>query len=308
MGYMRDLLYFTPPDKSKANRRLFLDAMNRKDDTIKVVGRMIAKREQLGKDIVAGYLSAGNWNSGEPMNVLESGSVYRYYRFAAWKLGQDRKFVKTGTLVDRKICDDPNIVNYSLKELGKVDKRTSQWQSAAAMMGNIEYLENPPYKFQVTKQVIKDWTLHQNAQEKFGRKIRWDLEKDDTILELEKSFLNMIRTGNFVMEPRDSERFCYLNILGDMTPEEGKKRWSSLEGHEENRIIESEKAKRQVIAGERPTSMDHRIQQACGLLQIYRGQKLDVNMRVIDKTWELYDGYAKLAKDFKERLTAREKQ
>ena len=53
-------------------------------------------------------------------------------------------FIIQKTLKDRNICDDPEIIHWSLEQLLTLDDGTSQFASASVLMGNPERRDHPP--------------------------------------------------------------------------------------------------------------------------------------------------------------------
>jgi hypothetical protein len=215
----------------------------------------------MGDDLIAACRAARQWRANEPVDVGESGTLYRFLRFAAWKMNQDRKFIRRGTLKNRNICDNPDIVNWPLKGLLALDNGTSQWASAALLAGS----EDPrppsvPHKMQVTYDAIKHW---EEAQAKGNR---WLPRVDQTIAMQAAAYTNAWdgsrpRPAQIDFTPAHAEDYCFARAFGLISPGEGENRWPSLRGHESDRIAEMEKALRE----ERPSSRDHRVIQAVAM-------------------------------------------
>jgi hypothetical protein len=114
---------FIPLDKSWIMRMGVLDLLHgHGEDTTK----FLDSQQDLGDDLRVLRTAICTWNTNEPVDVGESGTLYRFLQFAAWKQRKEKIFIKRGSLRDRKICDDPNIVNYSLDDLLLLDNGTSQ--------------------------------------------------------------------------------------------------------------------------------------------------------------------------------------
>src|SRR3989344_406940 len=137
-----EITKFIPLDKSWIIRMGVLDVLNDRPESIS----FLKSQKELSEDLKALYQAALEWPLKNKIHVGESGTLFRFLQFASWKYKLDKTFVKEGTLLNRKICDNPNIVNFSLKELLKLDNNTSQWASAAVLTGNTERLEDLPYK------------------------------------------------------------------------------------------------------------------------------------------------------------------
>src|SRR6202035_150653 len=101
-----------PLDKSWVIRHGVLDLLE--DCPERAIGVLGAVGE-LSDDLEALRGVLGQWPAGEPLDVGESGTLYRFLRFAAWKRGEDREFVLRGTLPQRPMCNAPAIVNWPLE-------------------------------------------------------------------------------------------------------------------------------------------------------------------------------------------------
>ncbi len=154
---MRDFLIkggYIPLDKSWMIRMGILDLVAGFDDIIKYLEQ---HESEVSDDLKALYRTSIQWKENSSIDVGESGTLYRFLKFASWKLKQDKKFITRGTLKDRNISDNPDIVNWSLIDLLSLDNGTSQWASASILMGNSESMKNPPYKLQVTLDAVEHW-------------------------------------------------------------------------------------------------------------------------------------------------------
>ena len=269
---------YIPLDKSWIIRMGVLDLLNDRVEDSKVFLR--GRLSTLGEDLGALEQALHDFAYGDFVFVGESATLYRFLKFASWKLGQDKKFVKAGTLNDRKICDNPGIVNYSLQELLKLDNGTSQWASAAVLAGSDEVVENPPFKLRLTYEAVRHW----RAQRANG--LMWVPRYDQTILKQAVAFLNMLHGNNSAFVPEQAEDYCFARAFGFMTKEEGEKRWPSLRGHESDRIEEMEMVLRHADEGYEIGSKDHRVVQAYTMLQKVKKKRIEiVNRGVVSKSW-----------------------
>src|ERR1019366_994697 len=126
-----------PFDKSWLMRLGVIDLLLYCDD----MATFLNHHENLSTDLQALARASEQWREGSPSDVGESGTLYRFLQFAAWDLGEDRTFIRRGTMEGRDITQDPSIVSLPLAELLKLDNGTSQWASAAVLLGN---QETPP--------------------------------------------------------------------------------------------------------------------------------------------------------------------
>ncbi len=123
---MEDLIEqgYIPLDKSWIIRMGVLDLVDGYRDCIDY---LTLNDKELGDDLRSLCLASNQWNNNKPVEVGESGTLYRFLKFASWKFGLDKEFKLEGSLIERakKMCNDPEIVNYSLDELLKLDNKTS---------------------------------------------------------------------------------------------------------------------------------------------------------------------------------------
>lgn len=254
-----------------------LDIISDKKDTI----NFLSKQPSLSDDLHSLLTASMEWIRGDKkIHVGESGTLYRFLKFLSWKKELHKEFVKKGTLTDRKITDNPKIVRFHLEELLNLDHQTSQWASAAVLLGNEEYISNPPYKLQLTYEAVKHWNL-QRAQGK-----TWIPRYDETILRQARSFLELLNTGTIEFTPLQAEDYCFARIFGLMTPEEAEKRWASLQGHESNRIKSMEITIEQIRKEEVVDSKDHRIVQAAAMYCKYKNANPKIQYpEVVEKSW-----------------------
>jgi hypothetical protein len=264
---------YIPLDKSWHIRMGVLDLINGYNDCKK----FLSDHEGiLSDDLQALQNAMVDWNSEFPVYVGESGTLYRFLRYASLKLGKHKEFTKTGTLLTRKIYSKDDVVDMPLEELLKLDHGTSQWGSAAVLTGNTEKLVHPPHGVQVTYRAIDHWNMSRWLGHSW---ITHEPHYDGTILEQAAAYINWLKTGKMIFKPMQAEDYCFARAFGLMTPEKGKRRWPSLEGHETNRIIEMEDTRNRVEI----ISRDHRIIQA----EVMR-RKNDVQVRnphCVNKSW-----------------------
>jgi len=262
--------FYIPLDKSWMIRMGVLDLVGGYDGC---VGFLVRHLDDLSDDLQAMCLASLQWRLNLPLYVGESATIYRFLKFASWKLGQDREFVIRDTLKNRDICDDPEIVDWSLERLLTLDNGTSQWASASVLMGNEERIPNPPYKLQLTYDAVKHWKTARS------NKRRWEPRYDKTILKQALAYLQWLRDGHIKFVPMQAEDYCFARAFGIITQEEGEKRWPSLRGHESNRYIEMEDALHQ----KEVTSKDHRVVQAVAMLK--GGDATFMYPGCVNKSW-----------------------
>lgn len=244
-----------PLDKSWIIRMGILDIVNRRDDILEFLG----EQKSLGDDLIALRRAALTWPTGAPVDVGESGTLYRLLRFASWKLELDKEFIVRGTLAERKVTDNPFIVSLGQADLLKLDRGTSQWASAAALLGDQERLPEPPFELALTYEAIDHW------RDRRARGERWEPRYDATILNQARAFLRVLGEEDIAFEPEQAEDYCFARAFGLVTPGEGEQRWPALRGHESDRIAEVEIALGEAREGKSVSSRDHRVVQAAAM-------------------------------------------
>ena len=263
-------LGFIPLDKSWIIRMGILDLVNNRKDTICYLNQ---NYDKLGDDLKILYKALTEWDTQKQITVGESGTLYRFLKFASWKLNKNKEFILKGTLNYREICDNQKIINWSINKLLKLDNGTSQWASASVLLGNNEKISNPPYKLQVTYDAVKHWKA---AREK---KEIWKPRYDRTILRQAIAYLGFLKSGKIIFIPEQAEDYCFARAFGLITSKEGERRWPSLRGHESDRIKEMEIALNQ----KEVTSKDHRVVQAIAML---KGNSIKVKHKEsVNKSW-----------------------
>jgi hypothetical protein len=268
---------FIPLDKSWIIRLGILDLLNGYDDIISFLNR----ENYLSDDLQALKKVINSWNNQEvDIDVGESGTLYRFLKFISWKKGLNKKFIKHGTLNERKIFNDPAIINFTTKELLKLDNNTSQWASASVLFGNKERISNPPFKLQLTYDAVSHWNEKRNKGEV------WEVRYDKTILRQATAFINYLKTGKMEFMAVHSEDYCFARAFNLITKEEGFEKWSSLAGHESNRLEEMEKYLGYFEKGLEIDSKDHRILQAIAMLSLAKNKQISFSYsNAVNKSW-----------------------
>ncbi len=249
------------------------------------INKFLAKQKNIGEDLLALKRASQDWNKKE-INVGESGTLYRFLQFASWKLNLDKKFVKKGTLKNRKINSNPKITEYSLDKLLKLDDGTSQWASASVLMGNSTKLKKIPYKLATTYRAIRHWKTHNP----------WVPKYDETLEKQAETFLRLLRGQKPRFKAIQAEDFCFGYTFGYISKKEAAQRWPALEGHESNRLIEMDKALAQVKSSKLVTSKDHRVIQSATMWAAVNHKKITLQYpKVVNKSWPQFWDFLKYA-------------
>ena len=267
-----------PLDKSRAIRMWFLDKMVGLNETADFLR---ASKKELPSDLKTLLRADGEWLQSDNIHVGESGTLYRLLRFASWKWGLEVKFIKEGTLLKREVSDDSNIINLPLSKLLKLDHETSQWATAALLTGNEETVHNPPYKLQVTWDVMREWEAHRKRNQPMP------VPDDETIARQAHAFANRIDDG-ILFIPLQAEDYCFARAFNIMNVEEAESKWPSLAGHESKRPMEMERGLAALEDRKVIESDDHRVVQALAMLARARGWPIDCKAEVqdsVNKSW-----------------------
>jgi hypothetical protein len=270
---------FIPLDKSWIIRMGVLDLLNGREDIID----FLKGQENLGGDLLALLRVAENWNSDDPLDVGESGTIYRFVRFYLWFKNSDRKIVRRGTLADRKICDDSEIVSWSIDKLLTLDGGTSQWATMAVLVRGDEASSEIPYYLQITFDAIENW----NGRRERG--LSWEPRKDPTLLSQAEAFIDLIEGKGWNPSERDlsdCDLYCFFRALGEMSLEEGEKKWPHIKFHETNRLEQMEEQLKKYEKDEEIDSKDHRVVQAIVMKSLLDKKEVKISFpEAVNKTW-----------------------
>jgi hypothetical protein len=266
-----------PWDKSWLIRMGVLDLLwGRQEQTVEFLNN----QEYLGDDLVALKSVCEAWELRSPMPVGESGTLYRFLRFACWKLNLKQEFILEGTLKTRPIAIDPRVILMSQIELLKLDHGTSQWASAAVLCGDQERLLDAPFKLRITYEAVEHWHKRRSI-DRF-----WKPRKDSTIEHQADAFDRLMNGKSADFSAKQAEDFCFAYALCGLSAEEGEKRWPSLRGHESDRIVEMELAMAEARAGSVVESRDHRVVQAAAMWLVLNGRPaLLRHPAAVNKSW-----------------------
>jgi hypothetical protein len=270
---------FIPLDKSHSIRCICFDILNGiRTDPQKFNG------VDLSDDIIRAVNASIEWKSNEFLDVGESATLFRFLKFISWKLNLKKKFHITGTLLDRKICDDPSIIDWSLEKLLTLDSNTSQWASVSYLCGNRNPLpKNIPFKLQLTMDVCSELDKDKN----------WSVKLDSTILNQARYFTKL----DTAWKPEQSEDYCFARAFGFMSAQDGLTLWPSLVNHETNRIAEMERCLNQISSGV-IDSKDHRVVQS--LVMYCVANKINyvvIHPEAVNKTWPQFWDFLKYIKN-----------
>jgi len=284
----RDYKKFIPLNKSWINRMGILDMIHGYPD----IKEFLATQTDLGDDLIALKRALEVWNTDEPIDVGESGTLYRILQFASWKLGLDKKFITRGTLTERikrgAITQDPNIVNLSIGELLNLPEKTTQWATASVLLGNPERLPDAEHHLAMTFEAVDHW------KEKRAQGAKWEIKYDATIQAQAEAFLQMTKGLKLAFLAVQGEDYCFARAFGYISKEEGEARWPKLHGHETDRLEEMERVIVLTESGTPIDSKDHRVVQAMAMWGIINKKELIfTHPEVVNKSWPLFWDFIK---------------
>lgn len=290
-----------PLDKSYTIRVGYLYILNGEGG--KVVD-FLDKQENLSEDLQTLYRVALSWNTESEIDIGESGTVYRFFQYADWKEGLNKRFLKRGTLAVREISAMRRMIEWPIEELLTLDNGTTQWASAATLYRSVtgervEKIHHAPYKLELTYEAIDDW-----KQQMAGTK-KWEKRYDETIMKQAKTFIQLLQGHQPDFELTHSEDYCFARAFDYISADAGKHRWPSLLSHETNRIDEMDIALFQIEQKRPVTTNDHRVAQACAMRQIYNKQGITVKSKVVyNKSWPQFLDFLDYAEKTRETACA----
>jgi|TARA_Y100000034_G_scaffold70432_1_gene85003 chorismate mutase len=268
-GVDRDVIDYMPLDKSWYIRLCILSLINNDDTVIKFL-----EGKELCDDLKCTVNAVKNFHQ-QTIDVGESATLLRFLKFYCWYNNINKDFTMGPMLRKRNICDNPDIVNWSVKELLKLDYGTSQWVSAFMLVKkdmNLFHPEGTNYnkKINLTREALNVW---------YSSKDRTKVIIDKTIRKQVRYYLG----HDIKFNVSTGEDYCFARAFNLMTKEEGIKKWPQLVNHESNRIEEMEKQ----LHKKTITSTDHRVVQALAL-KAKKNNRLNVNIlypKCVSKSW-----------------------
>jgi len=268
---------YIPFDKSWIIRLGVLDLLNNKNTIDEFLDN---NQQKLSDDLLSLQTAIQDWRNNEPIRVGESGTLCRFLKFAAWARGEEREFVKKGTLIERDLY-----------------KPTSQWQSAAYLCGAIDKQPTDHPKIQLTYDAVDHWNE--------TKETAWTPRYDNTILQQAITFLDRHFNCPATFSPESSEDYCFARTFGYIFRPDAEKQWPELADHESNRFVEMDKAIKQVRSEQTITSPDHRVVQAAVMHQVLTGYPINVtNKDAVNKSWPQFWSFIENLYNFKDRVKA----
>lgn len=284
---MSDIMSFRkyiPLDKYWMIRMGFLDVINGRDEIIKI----LAKEKYLGGDLQAMLNVARAWKNKKEISVGESGTLFRYLQFAIWKLNLDKKLIKSGTLLKREINNNLAIIKWPLKKLLTLDQGTSQWASAAVLLGNKEKIKNPPFFLTTTYKALHQW------QTRRRKGLVYDVKYDEILLRQAQTFMKVLEGKKARFQASNPDDYCFARAFNFIDRKMGVKKFPAIAGHESNRLDEMEKCLKQFESGRLVETHDHRVVQAIAMLGKVKNKKVKfLNPTCVNKSWPQFWDFLK---------------
>ncbi len=285
------ILPFVPYDKSWIIRMSVLDMLYGFGETM-IDFLTESQPVNFSTDLQALLRVNKQWKNGEPLEVGESATLYRFLRFASWVRNEDREFIKSGTLLNREITDNPEIISWGIDDLLKLDNGTSQWASASVLTKSNKISPNDyksiPYKLKLTASAVISWDVAVHQGHGF-----WKARKDWTIGAQAISYAHWLRNGknNIRFTARQPEDYCFARAFGLVTSEFALANWPSLISHESNRIAEMEKPYTELLE-----SKDHRVIQAIAM-RYDLGKNAFAHPESVEKSWPQFWDFLEFQKE-----------
>lgn len=289
---------YTPKDKSWLIRMGIMDITS---SFAKDVVSYLDSQDQstLGGDLktLRNVADRWGWRYSEPVNVGESGTIYRFVKFYSWMNHLPFEPIVSGTLVKRSLeemTNDQNIINYSPEKLLTLDGKTTQWATMQYLLAlpserrkvtpmfnqGKNMSRSADFKLRVTYDAVEHWT------KKLSEKKKWESRIDPTFLNQQIAFVNGLLTGRPKFIGEQAEDYCFERAFDLISEEEGRLVYPSVEKHETNRFTEMERALQKLSRTGIIDSKDHRVVQALVMRQIVLGKPYEiVDKSVVNKTW-----------------------
>jgi hypothetical protein len=292
-----ELIYggYIPLSKYWSTRLGFLDIISKEKYGNGIFVPLLARKagfgERLSDDLKVVVRIYDEWLSKDEHKVGEAGAVYRALQFYSWKHGLNKKFIKEGTLKDRKMCKNSKIISWPLEKLVKLDHKTPQWASASILCGcKDEFPSN--YFLNLSKEAVG----HYKYCRKKGKDC--DLRIDYTILGQAMAFIDILqgKPSDFIAQHQDD--YCFSRAFELVDKKEGLSRWPELQGHESNRLEEMEKMLLKLENNEKIDSKDHRVVQVIAMLALLEEKKIKfAHPSCVSKSWPQFWDFLELAKN-----------
>ena len=256
-------------------------------------------QQELGNDLKSLRKVISGWPErySKPLDVGESGTIYRFVKFYNWmnKISIDPLVSKT--LIERsknRITNNPEIINYTPEQLRELDNQTSQWATMQYLLETPEKrrksmpilernefsLEDIDFALRLTYKTVPHWESQRNE----GK--MWIPQKDFTIFNQAIQFVQAVLSDKMFYIGEQPEDYCFERAFNLIDEKEGRQKYPSVAGHEKNRFEEMERVIQEADKSGIIDSADHRVVQSMVMRQLFLKKSYEViNPEVVNKTW-----------------------
>ncbi|MBP7708590.1 hypothetical protein KA107_02800 [Candidatus Pacearchaeota archaeon] len=302
---------YIPLDKSWIIRLGFLDLIR---GFIEDISKFLDSQPQneLGTDLKSLREVARGWQHryALPLDVGESGTIYRGVQFYRWLNNILHEPIKSKTLIERSekyITNNPLIVTWTPEQLRELDHKTSQWATMQYLFEHPSRRrkskpladrgekteEDVDFKLRVTYDAVDHWEKQRAKGEV------WVPRTDPTLWDQSVAFVEGLLTGKVNYVGQQPEDCCFELAFGLTSVEEARRRYPSVEGHETSRFDEMQKVIAEVDSGKPICSKDHRVVQAMIERQLVKGIPVKVaDWSMTSKTWPEFEKFIRFALEF----------
>lgn len=250
-----------PWDKSWIIRLAFLDLINGIGPW-RAMYWLEQHRDELSDDLLALLRTLKQYQRGEALDVGESATLLRFWRYFLWMRGDKRAIIVRGTLKSRRVDINPALIAWEVDALAdRHHEKSSQWASAAILHGKNGRRHDIDPHIALSYEAREEWlaSLRENRM--------WTPRKDANITECMATWVMWRQYGFMPLVVDNAEKACQAVAFGLMTPDEMAERWPKSLNHESVRPD----AMRQALA--HPwwiVSNDHRVVMSMALLGVPR--------------------------------------
>jgi len=299
---------YMPPDKSWLMR---LGILSLRDNYLEMFLEKISTIEnRFGGDLKAFKRCLENWNQDE-LYVGESATLFRFLQFYIWQNNLTKKLVKEGSLLKRRVSEDPDIIFLSQRELLNIDEGTTQWASAKVLCGDKERIDDAPAKLVMTYRIVDAWNsmVLPEYSDRIDKNFDLAISRsmlDSNICNHVFVLYSLLAGHDHLWLPLEAEDYCFARSLSIMTQEDGQTIWPQLANHESNRLEAMEEALDQLYNGKPITSQDHRVIHAVVMKALIDGIEVNVvNREAVNKSWTRFWDFIEVCKKNKTLLQSK---
>jgi len=271
---------YIPWNKGEAIRGIILGMRDKNPLAMDYIAKQIKRSED---EEAALKCSHGYFLDESQLYVGKSATLLRCARYLIWDKGQEIEFVMDNQLRKRQVCDNPEIIHWSLGRLRDINGEvTTQWITAALLTGRDNTLKEIPDKVQMTLDVIAAWEANE-----------WRPRHDETLFGQAVAYLELLHKGKTTWQPQHTEDYCVGKGLGRVTLEQEAEWKECLDNQESIRTQEASEVLAAADAGQPIYSKDHRPLQEVAFYQKLKNPDITwdelniIHPEAISKSWPL---------------------